>query len=373
MPRSRWVFSIVVLALLSSGVSGALPSTYLLTTRDPHILEHLDPLLEIVFERGRIRLVRIKEGQQVAPRFWRYLEPRSQGEIRIIEPSELRELMPQGKDGAARSQPDPKVQAVLSQVSADRIRKDVETLVAFSNRRAGHQDNRQATRWVAEQLQSMGYPAQQWCYRGTSEDGECNVVAHKATASGSDRIVLIEAHVDSVGYAKAGADDNASGTAGLLEIARALVGTQLSKNVVFLVTNGEERGLTGSIAYVRELESKGQLEKIDLVINMDMIAYNSNGIVDLETNPEFEALAKKFATLLQTYTPLKPRIMLNAWGSDHVPFLDRGIAALLTIEYWETKTPCYHRACDTPENLNYSYAADIIKLNVAATLDAAGF
>lgn len=106
---------------------------------------------------------------------------------------------------------------------------------------------------------------------------------------------------------------------------------------------------------------------------MDMVGYNSNGVVELETEPEFEEMAKWYASLSFQYTKLKPKITLGAWGSDHVPFLKRRVSSILTIEDWSTKIPCYHQSCDTPETLNYDYAGEIGKLNVAAVIRKDGF
>jgi hypothetical protein len=101
---------------------------------------------------------------------------------------------------------------------------------------------------------------------------------------------------------------------------------------------------------------------------MDMVGYNSNGVVELEIDPEYEALSNLYAGLVSQYTKLKSKITLGAWGSDHVPFLKRVVPAILTIENWDTKTPCYHLSCDTPDTLNYEYAGEIGKLNVAAVM-----
>jgi Zn-dependent M28 family amino/carboxypeptidase len=101
---------------------------------------------------------------------------------------------------------------------------------------------------------------------------------------------------------------------------------------------------------------------------MDMVGWNANGIVELETDAGFEPLAKSFAALATAYTNLKTKITIGAWGSDHIPFLKAGVPAILTIEDWSTKTPCYHAACDRPEGLNYAYATEIGKLNVSAVM-----
>ena len=72
--------------------------------------------------------------------------------------------------------------------------------------------------------------------------------------------------------------------------------------------------------------------------------------------------------LVSTYTTLTSKITIGAWGSDHVPFLEKKISSILTIEDWSTKTPCYHQACDKPSTLNFDYAFEISKLNTAAMM-----
>ena len=103
---------------------------------------------------------------------------------------------------------------------------------------------------------------------------------------------------------------------------------------------------------------------------MDMIGYNSNGIVELETDKPWDSLALWFASLTETYTKLKSKITLGAFGSDHVPFLRAGVPTLLTIEYWDTKSPCYHLECDKFNTINFPYVTEITKLNTAAVLTA---
>jgi Zn-dependent M28 family amino/carboxypeptidase len=121
-------------------------------------------------------------------------------------------------------------------------------------------------------------------------------------------------------------------------------------------------------ARIPTLKKNGDIKKLALAINMDMVGYNSNGIVELETDSQYEKLANWFAGLATTYTSLKSKITIGAWGSDHVPFIQGGVPTLLTIEDWSTKTPCYHTECDKPSTLNYEYAGQIAKLNLAAIM-----
>jgi len=260
------------------------------------------------------------------------------------------------------------VDQLVRLVDADKIKADVISLSSYRNRAAGSDENRQAVNWAEDRLKALGYSTRQICYRA----GSCSVLADKAGTQPATGTVLVMAHVDSVGRAFAGADDNASGTAALLEMARVLASAPVGKNLRFFVTNGEENGLLGATHYANQLQSAGELPQLKLVINMDMVGYNSNGVVELETNAPYAAVANKFAEHVHRYTSLRAKITLGAWGSDHVPFLERRVPAILTIENWDTKTPCYHKACDKPDTLNYEYAAEITKLNVAAVAEEAG-
>jgi Zn-dependent M28 family amino/carboxypeptidase len=171
--------------------------------------------------------------------------------------------------------------------------------------------------------------------------------------------------MDSVGYENAGADDNASGAAGVLEMARVLAGYKSDHDFIFVTANGEENGITGGYACARILKASGELSRVAWAINMDMISWNKDGVLEIETNQEFSAHADWVGAQARLYTKLEPYIAMPAWGSDHVPFLEAGIPTYLSIEHWENHNPCYHRACDTMAALSWDYAADIVRLNLA--------
>ena len=217
---------------------------------------------------------------------------------------------------------------------------------------------------IEKNLSELGFETSQICYA----TNRCSVLAEKKGSQNPEKVILTEAHMDSVGRDFAGADDNASGTAVLMEMARVLSTYKNKKTLRFFVTNGEESGLKGAEHYARLLKSNSEIKNLELVINMDMVGWNKNGIVELETDAPYEGLATHFSELAANYTTLKTKVTIGAWGSDHVPFLKAGVPSILTIEDWSTKTPCYHSACDKPEGLNYAYATEIGKLNVAAVM-----
>lgn len=325
---------------------------YQVISSHPHDVEEFLPHVETAYQNGRLWVVKVKAN---APqKVMKHLELLDGGEKSYIYKSFSKKLQHKLRDS---------ISIYTQQVSKENIRQDVVELASFKNRRAGSAENQEAVKRSMNTLLDYGYEVKEICYSASA----CSVIADKK-GSFSDEVLLVMGHIDSVGASFAGADDNASGTAVLLEMARILKDYDSRKNIRFFITNGEELGLIGATHYVKQLVSQNQIKSIGLAINMDMVGYNKNGLVELETEPEFESIAKSFAELAARYTNLKTKITLGAWGSDHVPFLKQGVPSILTIENWDTKTPCYHKECDKPETLNYEYAAEIGKLNIAAIL-----
>jgi hypothetical protein len=321
---------------------------------EPHHLEALLPHVETVYKNGRLWVVRLKPS--ITAIAHQYVRPLNGNEKSYLVHSKISFRKSFNTNN--------EIESLILKVDREAIRKDVEELSSYQTRYAGSKDNQLAVEAAGHRLTSMGYEVQEICYRS----GVCSLVADKKGYVSPDKVILVMGHIDSVGASYAGADDNGSGTAVLLEMARVLKDYNNKKTIRFFITNGEELGLLGAKHYAKLLASENKIKEIDLAINMDMVGYNANGVVELETSPKFEGLAKWFATLAEQYTTLKTKITLGAWGSDHVPFLDKGVPTLLTIENWDTKTPCYHMACDKPDTLNYDYAAEIGKLNISAVL-----
>ncbi|MES2767571.1 MAG: M28 family peptidase [Bdellovibrionota bacterium] len=247
------------------------------------------------------------------------------------------------------------IKEVLKSITPDSFYNRVKSITDF-----GPRTNTKAIESFVKEFEKMGYETTH----------NFNIEAWKKGKVDSSKFVIVMGHMDTVARTM-GADDNASGAAGVLEIANALKDFESDYSILFMLTEDEEVGLVGAERYVRYLEKNGLKKDVLFVVNMDMIAYNSNGVVDLETEDQFEDLAKWMATLTTQYTALTPNIMLDAWASDHVPFIQAGIETLLTIEHWNTHTPCWHKACDTLDSINPTFGAEIVKLNLAATIEKA--
>jgi hypothetical protein len=353
------LFSVLIMGLLLSLSSGHNEQNlFQIISSHPHDLDELKGHFKTIHQSGRLWIVEVSP--KAPAHIFEHLRP--------ITGREKSYLFQGGDNFKSRRMTNERreILSIVNGISADRIKQGVLDLTKYRTRAAGTDDNRQATEQTEKRLKDLGYETYQICYR---EDA-CSVIAEKRGLEFPHQVNLVLGHIDSVGMDFAGADDNASGTSVLLEMARVLKDHPNRRTLRFFVTNGEELGLLGARHYVSELKRLGKISEIKLAINMDMVGYNSNGIVELETDPQHEPLARSFAEIAASYTKLKTKITLGAWGSDHVPFLQNGVPSLLTIEDWSTKTPCYHRRCDTPDTLNYQYAAEIGKLNVAAIIKA---
>jgi Zn-dependent M28 family amino/carboxypeptidase len=185
--------------------------------------------------------------------------------------------------------------------------------------------------------------------------------------------VMATAHLDSVNLEGSpnspapGADDNASGSAAVLEMAEALRDHRSEHDLRLVLFGGEEQGLHGSRNYVNALDS-GARDRIAAVINMDMIGRRNTPepTVLLEGAELSQSLINTLTEAASTYTPLQVQTSLNAFNSDHVPFIDAGIPALLTIEGTDSANNDIHTGSDVVATLDFSLMTKILRMNVAA-------
>ncbi len=186
-----------------------------------------------------------------------------------------------------------------------------------------------------------------------------------------DDIYILASHYDS--YHTPGADDNASGTAGIMEAARILSQYDFEATLIFIGFDREEQGLRGSKAYA----SQHQNDNIMGMVSMDMIAYNGSGnnlasiYSDLNSNP----LARDLADAVSLYgNGLSPVDAGDMGQSDHEPFQDEGFQACLIIENDVFDNPYYHTPDDSVDTLNYidyTFATNIVRSTTGYAATAA--
>jgi hypothetical protein len=217
---------------------------------------------------------------------------------------------------------------------------------------------------------------------GTGEDGK----AHNAIAyldNQADKTIIIGAHYDHLGFGENGssldanpkgkihngADDNASGVAGVLELARYFAQNKVKEksNFLFICFSGEELGLYGS-KYFTEHPTI-DMNKVSYMINMDMIGrLPDNKVISVSgtgTSPVWEPLLKNVAT------PLTIKTDSSGMGpSDHASFYLKNIPAL---HFFTGSHSDYHKPTDDFEKINYGGEKEVLELiiQVIEKLDAA--
>jgi hypothetical protein len=201
---------------------------------------------------------------------------------------------------------------------------------------------------LTTELQSFSY------YGGT----RYNVVATQVGKVYPDSHFIIGGHYDSAGTP--GADDDASGVAGVLEIARILSVYRTDYTIKYVAFDFEEYGLIGSKAYVNSHPT----DTIVAMISLDMIAFDAgNYACDIFGRASSASVKNALRTAVQTYgNGLAANLGGISDNSDHAPFEQAGYVACLMIEQWGNN--CYHQACDsvdTANYINYVFARDMTR------------
>jgi hypothetical protein len=208
----------------------------------------------------------------------------------------------------------------------------------------------------------------------STRNNERDVVNVVGFIEGSDPVlknefVVIGAHYDHVGFKKQtkpgedfiynGADDNASGTSGVMAIAHAfsLSKEKPKRSVLFILFAGEEKGLYGSQYYTSH--PLLPLDKTVAMFNLDMIGRNSPktlNLVGAAKSPDIAAITRKANKKLRFTLSENNSVM---GGSDHYNFYKKGIPFMF---YFSGLHEDYHQVSDNPDKIDYKKAARVAQL-----------
>jgi hypothetical protein len=292
-----------------------------------------------------------------------------------------------------------------SGVETSRLREDVELLVKAhqedmplpcelfdtseidtDRRPVCHVTREKARQRVRERFEQLGYTVT------TQDTGDerfptSNVIAERRGTEHPEEVVMVGAHFDAY---YSGADDNSSGVAAVLELARLAKDGHFARTVRFVGFDLEELGLVGSTRYVRELPG----EELVASIVFDCIGYRDaaegaqQGLpgFPVPTTGDFLAaianeqsrprLAELYAVASQLgYGPVRGVVVPNdgsgpASGSlmrsDHAPFWMAGQSALFLTDTANFRNPNYHHDTDVPSTLDPDFLADVTRVSAAA-------
>lgn len=233
-------------------------------------------------------------------------------------------------------------------------------------------------RHVKETLTRFGYDVQTHPFPFQGETFE-NIVARKKGTSSDDRII-VGAHFDSV-PGSPGADDNASGVATLLELARILADRTWNHTVEFIGFHMEEWNMVGSEAYAAQL--KREKVRVRAMISLEMVGYATNEPGSQKMPPGFGLFYPRVGNFIGVVGNIRSWKILNQFKakmketkglkveslvmplngiflppvrwSDHSPFWDAGYPALLITDTSFYRNPYYHGPTDTIETLDLDF------------------
>ena len=272
-------------------------------------------------------------------------------------------------------------------VSADRIWSDV-TALAYP--RAVDAARAKARKHIAHALQAMGYRPSLLGF-----SGGVNVLAERRGTDPKAGAVLVGAHFDTV-PGSPGADDNASGVAVALELARLFAKHPTARTVRFAFFDGEERGLLGSRAYAASVARTADLTGV-VIIEMVGFRCHEPGCQSAPSGLPADLVPKtgdflavvgdvEHPELLVAFRhaagPARPPVQVlpvvakgatlpDARRSDHAPFWDVGVGAVMVTDTANLRTPHYHRPTDRPETLDRDFLTGAAQVIAAAVLELA--
>jgi Zn-dependent M28 family amino/carboxypeptidase len=273
----------------------------------------------------------------------------------------------------------------------ERIRKEnllahLQQLVGGRNAISHRRELQRAADYITRQFQTLGYD--------TSTDDVCllcrrypNIIA-EATRSRSDApLFIVGAHYDTV-HGSPGADDNASGVAALLEIARVLAESlkaHRGPHVQFVAFTLEEEGMAGSTHYSRVLSKRHV--NLRAMVSLEMVGFKSDApnsqqlppgldhlyphvgnFIGIVGNDTSRALLETFVTAMKTVEDLPVESLVVPGNgeaipptrlSDHSPFWDIGYPALMITDTSWFRNPHYHQASDTIDTLDLDFMARV--------------
>jgi hypothetical protein len=282
------------------------------------------------------------------------------------------------------------ISSLLESISEDELRHWVERVAVPRHFICEPEENEGVALWLAAQLQIWGYQVQ---FQGEWR----NIIALPQKIS--EPLVLVGAHYDSVGGCP-GADDNASAVAAMLACAKACSSWKSAPSVCFVSFNREEDNLLGSRDFVHWLDTQPRI-KIDCAHILEMVGFASDlpktqrippglpvrvpdtgNFLGLLANRDADNVLDTALASASTYLPNLPVIGLRVTlglekyfpvllRSDHAPFWQKKIPAMMWTDTSEFRNPFYHQPGDKPHTLNYTFLRAVAQALTACVLTEA--
>ena len=320
-------------------------------------------LFELLYEVDQFRLFRI-DPEEVSR-----MDPPPQISRILVEDLKITYKEPVSFQVAARKDL-MDLETLISMVNKDSLQSYTERLQAFQHREATSDSNIASGYWLYSKFEEFGYDSVIFDTFTASifnlADTCFNVVAFKVGSILPDHHVIVGAHRDAVPLSP-GADDNGSGSAAVLEIARVLKDIDTYCTFVFALFDAEENGLIGSYAYANEAAADG--DSIIFMLNMDMIADKENRNKAYVFHGSDDSYANLWANLADSLVAISTTFQGASANSDHYPFLQNGYPAIFSHEYEFSSV--YHSPQDSTTYMSFTYMWSMVKASLATAYVAA--
>jgi len=271
----------------------------------------------------------------------------------------------------------PFYEGIVSGVSYDTVLANLQKLESLGIKEPGTAAIDNTANWLIQKYQSFGYTQ---IVRDTFEyNGKqlYNIIVSKQGTSFPPRYLIIDGHYDT--YQGPGVNDNGSGVATILEIARLLKDIPTSHSIRFINFSAEEEGLIGSQHFVDHTVIPTNMN-ILLVFNIDEVggvAGQINNTVTCErdeaspssNNVLSSAYTDTLVNLTKLYSTLQTQVSY-AYGSDYVPFQEAG--KVITGLYETNESSFVHSPSDVLGKMSPLYATQVAKASTGAALHYSG-
>ena len=282
----------------------------------------------------------------------------------------------------------PKIRALMNQVSKDSLEATIAHMQSFPTRRWDSQMVYEVQDWLYHTYNEMGFDTVllhdfQFLWHDTLRQTSDNVIAIQRGVLYPDEYVVCGAHYDSYNNSPGhpdsllapGADDNASGSSGIIETARLLSQCTFERTILYCGWAAEEANLQGSAAFAKDCAD--QLLDIVGYFNLDMIGYLEEGSdlhVNLMYTTQDSIIADYVFNFSHVYFP-EMRIWHDwlSWGdSDYSSFNRNGYPAVHPFEDVRYSSPFIHSANDllgvSVNNMDQVKRFTELNLGLVATL-----
>lgn len=278
------------------------------------------------------------------------LKPMVHGGIVNIRNIKIQE--PRNKNFAKFVDYNPVIAGYISEVNKDTVANNIIHMENYGTRNCYEPQSVLAQDWIKARFESYGLTATLQDFYMSGGESSDNVIAVQEGSVNNQKYVVVGGHYDSMSSPVTdapGADDNASGTAGVMEVARILSQYQFNYTIVYCAFSGEEYGLYGSAAYASDAASQG----MDIMgyLNLDMIGYLNPGDdfhTDMICPSSAQPLADYYNDIVDTYVTdftVEDGTLIGG-DSDHTSFNNNGYMGIFPFEDSDNYSPYIHTPSD---------------------------